>query len=90
LVKSIGNGWEFQWQKTEAHPRSFIKLEEFVILFKHSMYQKVVLKLSDFHLYVLVVIGVVTIISILLGLRWRARFPQMSGMIISMFLGMRD
>lgn len=52
------------------------------------MYHKVVLKLSDFHLYVLVVIGVVTIISLLLGLRWRARFLQMSGMIISMFLGM--
>ncbi|WP_243840758.1 plastocyanin/azurin family copper-binding protein [Paenisporosarcina antarctica] len=44
--------------------------------------------LSDFHVYALVLISVVTLISILLSLKRKANFPHMTGMIMSMFLGM--
>ncbi|MGB3261228.1 plastocyanin/azurin family copper-binding protein [Paenisporosarcina sp.] len=44
--------------------------------------------MSGFHLYVLVLIGGITLITILLALRRKNFFSSMSGMIVSMYLGM--
>ncbi|MGE6489768.1 cupredoxin domain-containing protein [Paenisporosarcina sp. NPDC076898] len=44
--------------------------------------------MSDFHLYVLILIGAITLITILLALRRKIHISSMSGMIVSMFLGM--
>lgn len=52
------------------------------------MYPKGVLELSDFHLYVLILLSAITIISVVLSLSRKSHFKHMSGMIISMFLGM--
>lgn len=52
------------------------------------MYPKGVLFVSGFHLYVLILIGAITLITILLVLRQKIHFSSMWGMIISMFLGM--
>lgn len=52
------------------------------------MYPKVVMLMSYFHLYVLIVIAGITLITMFLALRWKKHFTLMSGMIVSMFLGM--
>jgi len=52
------------------------------------MYPKGVLFVSGFHLYVLILIGAITLITILLVLRQKNHISSMSGMIVSMFLGM--
>ena len=44
--------------------------------------------MSGFHLYILVLIGSITLITIILALRRKNQFTHMSGMIVSMFLGM--
>ena len=52
------------------------------------MYPKGVPRLSDFHIYVLVLIGLTTLVSIILALSKKKHLTNMTGMIISMFLGM--
>lgn len=44
--------------------------------------------MSDFHLYVLIVIVGITLITMFLALRRKKHFTLMSGMIVSMFFGM--
>lgn len=44
--------------------------------------------MSNFHLYVLIVIVGITLITMFLALRRKKHFTLMSGMIVSMFLGM--
>lgn len=52
------------------------------------MYPKGVLIVNGFHLYVLVLISGITLITILLALRRKKNYSSMSGMIVSMYLGM--
>lgn len=58
------------------------------MLLKHSMYPKVVMLMSDFHLYVLSVLVGITILTMLLALRRKKHLTLMAAMIVSMFLGM--
>jgi uncharacterized cupredoxin-like copper-binding protein len=44
--------------------------------------------MSDFQFYVLGSLIVVTLISLILSIRYKSQFHQMQGMVISMFLGM--
>lgn len=44
--------------------------------------------MSDFHLYVLIVIAGITLITMFLALRRKKHFTLMTGMIVSMFFGM--
>lgn len=57
-------------------------------MFIHSMYQKEGLKISGFFLYVLILLSLITFLCIGLSIKRKVEFQQMSGLIISMFLGM--
>ena len=52
------------------------------------MYQKGGAKKVTFIYYVLIVLSLTTLISMRLSIKWKANIQQMSGLIISMFLGM--
>lgn len=57
-------------------------------MFIHSMYQKVGLKIGGYYLYVLILLGLITVFCIGMSIKRKMEFQQMTGFIISMFLGM--